>query len=81
MENACNVVRKWLGLECSRGKEYTHSIQKGNTRWRPSSESTLAALIIYCRAVLGSLMIDFGKANEAEANFRIALYKGRTKQG
>lgn len=36
----------------------------------------MAALIAYCSIVLGSLMTDFGKASKAEANFRIALYKG-----
>lgn len=42
--------------------------------------STFAALIKYWRIVLGSLMIDFGKAKMAEANFPIALYKeGQSK--
>lgn len=42
----------------------------------------MAALIIYCSTVLGSLMTDFGKATKAEANFRIALYKtGQSSDG
>lgn len=42
--------------------------------------NTFAALIKYWRIVLGSLMIDFGKAKMAEANFPIALYKeGQSK--
>lgn len=37
--------------------------------------STLPALTIYCRIVLGSLMTDLGKARRAETNFPIARYK------
>lgn len=41
--------------------------------------STLPALTTYCRIVLGSLMIDLGKARTAETNFPIARYREGTE--
>ena len=39
--------------------------------------NTLPAFITYCSIVLGSLIIDFGNASTAEANFPIARYRGK----
>lgn len=41
--------------------------------------STFPALTTYCSIVLGSLMIDLGKARTAEANFPIARYRETTE--
>ena len=45
--------------------------------------NTLPAFITYCSTVLGSLIIDFGNASKAEANFPIARYreKDQTERG
>lgn len=54
---------------------YVRNYGVGHTLSICKTSSTFAALIKYWRIVLGSLMIDFGKAKMAEANFPIALYK------
>lgn len=41
--------------------------------------STFPALTTYCSIVLGSLMIDLGKARTAEKNFPIARYRETTE--
>lgn len=38
----------------------------------------MPALATYCRMVLGSLMIDLGRASTAETNFPIARYREAT---
>lgn len=41
--------------------------------------STFPVLTTYCSIVLGSLMIDLGKATIAETNFPIARYRETTE--
>lgn len=43
-----------------------------NKHGQVSMVSTFPALTTYCSTVLGSLMIDLGKARMAETNFLIA---------
>lgn len=40
----------------------------------------MPAFITYCRIVLGSFMIDLGKANTADTNFPIARYREATEE-
>lgn len=60
--------------------EHHQQTQRWKHRWHVPCGGTLAALIKYCRTVLGSLMTDLGKATRAEANFLIARWEEKNQE-
>lgn len=62
------------------GNLHHQQTQRWKHRWHILHGGTLAALIKYCRTVLGSLMTDLGKATRAEANFLIARWEEKNQE-